>query len=122
MTVDNFINFAPIIYAEGAFYVVGGYTYRCSTCSSELKTIGRLGADGEWTRAGELNTGRHAHKVIYDGEFLIVVGGVATFDTFKTEKCSIESGLISCVSQNPDLDNYAFYPELFLVPDSFCEI
>ena len=57
-------------------------------------------------------------KFIYDGSHLLVVGGEYTRET---EKCSIESGSVTCTSQNPELDYYSKYPELFLVPESFCK-
>lgn len=84
-----------------------------------MKTIGRMDLNGQWTQAGELNQARWGHNVIYDGQFLMVVGG--HLDNASTEKCSIEDGSISCVSQKPELYNWAHYPELTLVADDFCK-
>ena len=72
---------------------------------------------GRWTKAGELNEARNGHNVIYDGEYLMVFGG--DYER-QTEKCSLTDGLVSCTSQNPVLDEYTTYPELFLVSEDFC--
>ena len=81
--------------------------------------ITRMDLDGKWTLAGELNQYNMGQNVIYDGEYLIVIGGGA--GTRQTEKCSILDGLVSCTSQAPELENYFRYPELFLVPNDFCK-
>ena len=74
--------------------------------------------DGQWTKAGELNQARNGHNVIYDGEYLMVIGG----DKHRqTEKCSLVDGSVTCTSQNPVLYSYSDYPELFLVSDDFCK-
>ena len=72
-----------------------------------------------WSKAGDLVNGRHGHNVIYDGSSLIVAGGVTS--SLKTEKCTISSGQVSCTTQNPTLHDYAYYPELLLVPVDFCK-
>ena len=74
--------------------------------------------DGQWTKAGELNQARDSNNVIYDGEYLMVIGGYNQH--FSTEKCSLTDGSISCTSQNPVLYDYYVYPELFLISDDFC--
>ena len=74
--------------------------------------------NGKWTKAGELNHSRNGHNIIYDGKYLMIIGG--GFDC-QTEKCSLTDGSVSCTSQKPVLDEYFFYPELFPVPDDFCE-
>ena len=62
-------------------------------------------------------TSRSAHNAIYDGEYVLVVGGDATFET---EKCSIKNEQVTCTSQSPELIAYTEYPEVFLVPEDFC--
>ena len=74
--------------------------------------------EGRWTQAGELKEARYGHNVIYDGTHLLVVGG---YGNLQTEICSIESNMVNCTSQSPELTEYAYYPELFLVTDSFCK-
>ena len=83
----------------------------------ELKTIGRMDLDGQCTKAGELNQARRGHNVIYDGEYLMVVGGS---DELRTEKCSLTDRSVSCTSQNLELDEYTTYPEVFPVAHDFC--
>ena len=75
--------------------------------------------DGQWTQVGELNEARQGHKIIYDGQYLLVIGGLLTQST---EKCSIKEGSVSCTSQNPELSNYDAYPELFPISDDFFKI
>ena len=82
-------------------------------------TIGRFDATRRiWSKSGELISGRRGHNAIYDGSSLIVVGG--DFDQ-KTERCEISNGQTTCTAQNPKLDAYKFFPELFLVPVNFCK-
>ena len=83
------------------------------------KTIGRLDIKTrKWTNVGSLVTGRHGHGAIFDGQYLLVIGGSGTYNT---EKCSISNDQITCSSQSPVLINYAFYPEVLLVPKSYCK-
>ena len=83
-----------------------------------LTTIGRLEIKTrEWTHAGSLVTGRIGHSAIYDGQYVLIVGGSGTK---KTEKCSILHEQVTCSSQSPELIYYAYYPEVFLVPEDFC--
>ena len=109
------IAFAPTVYHSNAFYVFGGYVddYR-------LKTIGRLDASTlTWTKAGELNYAKRGHGAIYNGERIIVAGGIGNY---KTESCSVEeNGVVNCIEQAPTLDYYNDYPEMYLVDDAFCK-
>ena len=116
MSVNKYISFAPIVYVDGYFYVIGGYI----DDKQYDKTIARLDASSmTWSKSGDLVNGRRGHNAIYDGSSLIVVGG----DTglLQTEKCVISNGQVSCTSQNPTLENYTLYPELFLVPVDYCK-
>ena len=95
-------------------YVIGGFVD-----ADKSKTIGRFDATRRvWSKSGELISGRNFHNAIYDGSSLIVVGG---WDTQKTERCEIYSDQITCTAQNPELNYYEAYPELFLVPVDFCK-
>ena len=87
--------------------------------SSGDKTIGKLDANSNWSKAGELSTERYAHAAIYDGTYLLVVGGYG--NDYKTEKCSFTSTGINCSGQSPSLYQYQRYPELFMVPADFCK-
>ena len=101
------ISDAPIIYFEGFFYVFGG------TKINKLNAATHV-----WSKAGDLNTSRYGHNVIFDGRHFLVVGGRGTK---KTEQCTITHEEVTCVEQAPQLTDYAFYPELFLVPGNICE-
>ena len=97
-----------------AFYVIGGWTDK----SSYDSTIGKLDANSNWSKAGELSTGRYAHAAVFDGAYLLVVGGYE--NDYKTEKCTFTSNGITCTEQSPSLSRYELYPELFMVPADFC--
>ena len=113
------IHQAPIIYIQNAFYLVGGNSYYDDGEFSDGETtIGRMDLNGQWTLAGDLNHTKQGHNVIFDGEFMMVFGGLFTGSS---EKCLIENETVSCTSQNPDLPNHSFYPELFLVDDYYCK-
>ena len=86
---------------------------------SGSRTIGRLDAmRTAWSKVGELISGRFGHNAIFDGSSLIVVGG---YGSFKTEKCIISNGQVTCMAQDPELYRYVYYPELFLIPVDFCK-
>ena len=74
--------------------------------------------DGQWTQAGLLNQARSGHNVIFDGEFVMVIGGGYSCET---QKCLIKSENVTCTAQNPELNKYVNYPELFLVSDDYCK-
>ena len=112
--VNSYIRRAPIVYVIDAFYVVGGYT----DISYDDSTIGKLDSNSNWSKAGELSTGRRGHAAIYDGNFMLVVGGQGHH---KTEKCAFSSSGITCTEQNPSLYYYTYYPELFMVPADYCK-
>ena len=88
--------------------------------SSIGTTINKLDAATHvWSKAGDLKMARYAHNVIFDGRHFLVVGG---YGTKKTERCTItEERQMSCVEQTPELTDYAYYPELYLVSVDFCK-
>ena len=81
--------------------------------------IARMTLSGNWSISGQLATGRYGHNVIFDGEYLLVVGGYS--GSPKVEKCLLDDGVVMCTQQDPALSGYYHYPELFLVPDSYCK-
>ena len=112
----TYVRLAPIIHVDGAFYVIGGST------TSTSKTIAKLDSISyEWTKAGDLIVGRQGHNAIFDGSDIIVVGGNIGGASTKTEKCTIAEGKVTCVEQDPALEGYSYYPELFLVEDGYCK-
>ena len=84
-------------------------------------TIGRLDENGRWSKAGHLNQARYRHNSIFNGEYIVVVGGSGWL---MTEMCKINeiqtNDSVKCVQTNIGLKNYTNYPELFLVPADFC--
>ena len=116
---NSYIYRAPIIHVEGAFYVIGGVT----GSTGYSKTIARLDSISyEWSKAGDLISGRYGHNAIFDGSNIIVIGGYAGSGvSLKTEKCSIAEDKVTCIEQDPSLVNYSFYPELFLVEEDYCK-
>merc|ERR1711892_882316 len=110
---NNNIIDAPIIYTDGAFYVFGGYSGG-NFGGSSIKSIGKLDATTFiWSKVGDLYSGRYGHNVIFDGAHFLVIGGLGTK---KTEKCTLVNGQMTCAEQNSELSEYAFYPELYMVP------
>ena len=109
---------APILYLSDAFYVFGGNPGNDVLKGSDI--IGRLDHNGQWTQAGQLQMARKAHNAIFDGHYVVVVGG---YDVeLPTEICSVkDDNTISCTSQEPNLHGYNHFPELYLVEESFCK-
>ena len=75
------------------------------------------------TKAGNLLSARIGHGAIFDGSTILVVGGKAAKGDgpFPTEKCNIVDKVMTCVQQSPELQEFAYYPELFLVPINYCK-
>ena len=114
LLADRSIGGAPIVFIGDSFYVICG-----RVDESRSKTIGRFDATRKvWSKSGELISGRTSHNAIYDGSSLIVVGG---YGLYETERCEISNDQTTCSAQTPELNNYAFYPELFLVLVNFCK-
>lgn len=82
----------------------------------------------EWTKMGELTEPRHAHGATIALDSFIVVGGQYSTVTghvyyqLSTERCDFASNgtSISCSTQNPIIDRFAHYPELFNVNQDYC--
>ena len=66
---------------------------------------------------------RNGHNAIFDRSSILVVGGRAEKgdNPFPTEKCDIVDKAMTCVQQVPELEEFAYYPELFLVPINYCK-
>ena len=101
---------------QSAFYVIGGSDYG----PVSLKTIGRLDpTHTTWTNSGELKYARRGHNAVFDGTHIIIVGGYNV--NYKSENCFVSDATVTCTTQEPSLSRYEYYPELYLVSDSFCE-
>ena len=112
-----------------AFYIIGGQEGGNGAKEQPINTIARLKfnsrAKPKWQKVGELNSARDFHNAIFDGYYIIVVGGNPAKNyrggQILTETCDIKGDKVSCISRPPSLDNYQHYSELFLVPQTFCE-
>ena len=82
-----------------------------------MSKIVRLDANEVLSSVGEFNSNKFAHNVAFDGTFMLVIGGV---DQQATEKCSFDGDQVICTEQSPVLEAYQEYPELFMVPPTFC--
>ena len=87
----------------------------------ESNVIGRLNpATMTWTKAGSLNNAREGHGAIFNGDVVIVAGG--SYNK-KTEACTIvDDGSVTCIEQDPNLYDYRYYPEMYLVDEDFCKL
>ena len=102
-----------VVYAFSSYFYFGGYD------GSDLSIIARLdGSLYQWSKVGQLNEVRRGHNIIHLNGFFLVVGGAGTK---KTEKCEYKYDQMVCQSQSPSLTNYAYFPELMIVADDFCD-
>ena len=88
------------------------------------KTIARLTpATNIWTKLGELVEARQGHAAIYAQGHFLVFGGFVDFNSvsYQTERCALKTDQIECNTQSPELEFYAFYPEVFLVSSDYCK-
>ena len=113
-----------IVFVNNAFYVFGGIATNFDNSLAAIRStsIGRFDtATRKWSVAGSINTGRFQANTIFDGSSVLVVGGEGLM---KTEVCKLdETGIFfTCIEQDPILQDYKFYPELFLVPVDFCKV
>ena len=113
------VNRGTIVYAEYSFYHIAG-----KSKNKDQTVIGRLNeSDWRWNNAGDLINARYGHNAIYvPSEGIMVIGGSVKGQPIplKTEICTILGENLFCREQNPALENYLMYPELFIVPDNFC--
>ena len=108
---------SPVVFFDEGFFYFGGN--KGSGTITNTAKIARLDSvTFEWTQPGVLHTARQSHSVIkIDGMFL-VIGGDGSF--FKTERCIYENQSMTCTEQEPTLDNYGHFPELFKVDSNYC--
>ena len=103
----SFVNPLPNIF--------GGYTSN----NYYDNLIARLdGVTFSWSQMGEMIQGRYGHNAIVVQGEILVVGGQS--GSLKTERCNEIEGQMRCNAQEPELNKYYYYPELFAVPDNFC--
>ena len=108
----------PIVTLANTFYIFGGDSGPSdNTPTNPIVAFSTI--TKEWKKLGELNRARYAHGVfIQQGDF-IVVGG---YDRkLFTERCTFNEADIHCTLVDPELENYAYYPEMMAVMPSYCE-
>ena len=59
---------------------------------------------------------RSGHGVIQVDNQFIVVGGNRAYGDEPTESCKFNKESIICTTREPQLSNFAYYPELMLTP------
>ena len=82
----------------------------------------------KWSKIGEMNQARQGHNMIRYPDAVYVIGGMdpESIDDLYTEKCYYNGPLdtrsksFECVSQQPVLTSYTYYPELKLVNENYC--
>ena len=74
------------------------------------------GSTKTWSRIGSLMQGRFGHAVVVRSNDFIIVGGQ---DTKSIERCEMQNEM-SCASVEPELKDFAFYPEAMVVDENFC--
>ena len=67
--------------------------------------------------AGRLNNARYWHGAIVVDDHVLVIGGDGNL---KSEKCAFDNDEMVCVDQEPKLDFYYKWPELFKVDSDYC--
>ena len=113
---SNFYNYAVVQFQESFIYFGGAV----DSGKSRTSVIAKFDSTTrQWSNLGNLVTGRRDHGAIFDGTYFLVAGGYG--DTYKTEKCSLTGSTMTCQQQEPELNGYEEYPELFLVQDDFCK-
>ena len=83
-----------------------------------LSTIARFDPiENSWTKLGNLKVPRRGHGVIQvDNEFVVLGGIRYGHKDEPTESCKLNGQSITCSTREPKLYNFAYYPELMLIP------
>ena len=105
-----------VVHFEQAFIYFGGHSWANRYGESIIAKFDST--TRQWSKIGNLVTGRAKHGAIFDGSNFIVIGGGS--GRMKTEKCTLFDSTMTCQSQQNELTDYFDYPELFLVEDEFC--
>ena len=67
-----------------------------------------------WSKRGSMNSKRYAHGVILLEEKIMVVGGDGKK---KNEACVLNNGQFSCTKFTTLLNDYAYYPVLYVLDE-----
>ena len=109
-----------MLYHQGAFFYFGGEGLLEQDVIAKFDETTR-----QWSHIGYLLSGRNNHGAIFEGNHFLVIGGDPYEDwhddnSLKTEKCTLTGSGMICEEQQPELEGYSEYPELFLVPGDYC--
>ena len=106
-----------VVSRKSSVLFIGGYYDCCPGVRSSL--ISRYTID-KWEEVGNLQVRRGGLGAIANGDRIYVVGGAGEMS--KTEIWSLDDNddYINIQIAEPNLNNYRFYPELFLVDSDFC--
>ena len=107
-----------MVHKSNSFWIFGGKS-SSGNHAGYTSIIARYCMKVEsWFQAGRLNHARSGHGAIELGSNFLIVGGAGNL---MTEKCEIgKDNTVECTDQQPSLDRYVAYPELFHVPNDFC--
>ena len=109
-----------IVSRESSVLIIGGW---CDSTDdgSASSLIAKYTLD-KWEQVGNLQTIRYAHRAIPNQDKIYVVGGWATRRFVKTEIWSLDNNddVVNIKVAEPEIEDYVYHPELFLVPSDFC--
>ena len=114
---EGFYCMYAVVHYEGSFIYFGGWDF----WNTDGAVIAKFDSTTrQWSHIGSLREGRTGHGAIFDGTDFLIVGGS---DRYYTENCSLfdNDSAMGCREQEPILNKYSDYPELFLVPGNFCK-
>ena len=115
------INSFEIIAHSDSFILFGGFHVdeQISTDFHETGTIAQFNpGSNEWTKLGELQTGRHGFGVIEVDTKYLVMGG---FGEKSTEICELKNETIECTSREPTLNQFRYYPAMMMVASNYAD-
>ena len=88
--------------------------------SERQSTIARFDpTQNDWKKLGNLRVARDRHGVIQvENEFIVIGGHRDDYarENVPTESCKLNQQSITCTTREPTLLNFAYYPELMLIP------
>lgn len=109
------INRYAIVTSGSSFYVFGGF--HAATGQSTIASFDTISK--EWKKVGDLNQARYGHGVLIQQDYFIVVGGLDGY--LSTERCYFVDDSVECVTVEPVVNFYAYYPELTSVDENYCQ-
>ena len=73
------------------------------------------------SKVGNLQNGRSGHGAIFDGDKFLIIGGIGNefYGPVRNEVCTLKDSKMTCVEQTLALFDRIYYPELFLVAETY---